>query len=181
MCDWFHRMDCYILAGGKADREQDFENAGDLTRLEKSFRHYAAIFDRVKLVIKSEQATERYLNYPHVCDLLPESSSTVGVSTALEDANSEAVFIGSSGIADFPPRLLVDLVKRYNGEQFLGYYDSKRSRDNCQMFFGIYNKRLAAKLVGKEQIADSIASLVGDDATLIPLPEDVDAQLIGIK
>jgi len=181
MCDWFHKMDCYILAGGKTNRERDFENVGEDIQLARSFRRYAAIFDRVKLVIKSDQASEHYLNFPHVCDNLARTNTVVGVATALEDADSDAVFIGSSAIADFPPKLLVDLVKRYKGEQFLGYYDGKRSRDSRQMFFGIYDKRLARKLIDGEDTADAIAGLIGDEVTLIPLPEDVDSRLIGIK
>jgi hypothetical protein len=58
MANRFTQMDCFILAGGPHNPTKDFEPEGDLTRLENGYRRYAAIFEKVRLVLKPEQATE---------------------------------------------------------------------------------------------------------------------------
>ncbi|MFQ5454533.1 MAG: hypothetical protein ACE5D6_10160 [Candidatus Zixiibacteriota bacterium] len=180
MCKWFKEMNCYVLAGEGNNQKQDFNYIGDITRLEKSFRNYAAVFENVKLVIKNEQAKEHYLNYPHICDEAVSYSHVIGVATALKDAESDAVFIGSSNIANFPLELLVNLIKNYNGESFLGYFDKKNESSNCQFLFGIYHKKLSQKIGYNINEAVSIDDLVKDNFKLIPLPKGVDASCIGI-
>ncbi|MCP4686072.1 MAG: hypothetical protein GY867_11605, partial [bacterium] len=71
----FAEMDCFVLAGGRSNPGEDFQPAGDLTRIEKGYRRYAAVFEKVKLVLKKDQATERYLNYPHICDNASDRSA----------------------------------------------------------------------------------------------------------
>ncbi len=167
-------MDCFVLAGGKRNPSEDFEPAGDLTRLEKGFRRYAAVFENVRLVLKKEQATERYLNYPHVCDARSESGPVVGVETALDQARSEAVFIGSSEVTDFPLELVVDLVKKYDGELFLGYYDATRPEDQ-QPVFGVFSKNLLNRLSGIGLKPEELSELLGREGTLMPMPPEVSA------
>ena len=64
----FRTMPCYLLAGGRRNLATDFEPVGSLSRLERCYRHYARVFERVTLVLKPDQARERYLNYPYICD-----------------------------------------------------------------------------------------------------------------
>ena len=149
---------------------------GEVTRLEKSFRSYAAVFDRVKLVIKKDQAREKYLNYPHICDELAQNDSGAGVTAALKDADSEAVFIGASDINDFPLALLVKLIKNYNGESFMGYVDKT---DKHQPLFGIYNKNIVEKLNNKLSLK-SLSDLPEENIKLLELPENVTSTCIGL-
>jgi len=160
-------MCCYILAGGKSNVAQDFVPVGELTRLETGYRRYAALFELVKLVIKEEQAREHYLNYPHVIDSTPTRSAAVGVATALADASSDFVFVGSSDIVDFPLRKAVELIRNYNGEAFLGY--ASEDGDQRQFLFGIYNKKALSRLSGAVESGDpDLALLMKDDARLLP-------------
>jgi molybdopterin-guanine dinucleotide biosynthesis protein A len=169
----FAEMDCFVLAGGKSNATEDFEPIGDLTRLEKGYRQYAAVFEKVRLVLKKEQATERYLNYPHVCDTRSEVSPMVGLQTALEQADSEAVFIGSSEIVDFPLELAVELVKSYDGEMFLGYYDASKP-GNRQPLFGIFSKKLISHLSGVGSRSVELSEILEQQGKLIPLPVSPD-------
>lgn len=177
MCKWYNKMTCYILAGGEKNPQIDFKSEGDLTRLEKTYRNYAKVFDRVKLVIKEDQAKERYLNYPHVCDSDKKQGSLVGVSAALADATTEAVFIGSSAISDFPPQLMVELVKNYNGEAFVGYaFDDNKT----QPLFGIYNKKLSDRL-NLEELENLEDLLDPDDMKLLALPDEIEFDLMDLN
>ena len=181
MYNRFKEMNCYILARGERNVERDFLAAGEVTRLEKSFRHFASVFERVKLVIKPDQAREGYLNYPHICDILEQRGAVAGVAAALADANSEAVFIGTSDFSDFPLNLLVDLIKAYNGEKFVGYYDGSRSDREPQPLFGIYRKELSDQFGLENQPLLSIRDLLVGNVKLIPLPDGIDASCIGIN
>lgn len=169
----FAEMDCFVLTGGKRNATEDFEPIGDLTRLEKGYRRYAAVFEKVRLVLKKEQATERYLNYPHVCDTRSEVSPIIGLETALERASSEAVFIGRSDIIDFPLELAVELVKSYDGEMFLGYYDTSRP-GNRQPLFGVFNKKLIRHLTDAGSSTAELSELLEQKGKLIPLPASSD-------
>jgi len=169
-------MSCYILAGGEENQFEDFQIEGDSTRLEKSFQNYAKVFDRVKLVIKEDQAKEKYLNYPFVCDQLAGNKAVIGVAAALEDAKTDAVFIGTSDMSNFPLKLLVNLVKSYNGESFLGYVDKE---NNQKPLFGIYNKRLSDKLDISGEL--SLDDLIVDDARFLEIPEDIDADYLDLN
>lgn len=172
----FAQMDCFILAGGPNNPQSDFETEGDLTRLEQSFRKYAAVFERVRLVLKQGQAVERYLNYPFVCDDDPRSSAAVGLATALRNSQSEAVFVGSSDIRDFPLELVVDLVKRYDNEMFLGY----RIGDQPQVVFGICHRRLAGRLQEMTELSrPKLEQLLSDCGRLLPLPESASGHQAG--
>jgi molybdopterin-guanine dinucleotide biosynthesis protein A len=180
MTNRYAEMDCFVLAGGPQNPSRDFEPDGELTRLEKGYRKYAAVFEKVKLVLKREQATERYLNYPHVCDLKDESSAVIGVVTALGQAESDEVFIGSSEITDFPLDLIVDLVDQYDGELFLGYAaDSATSRP--QPLFGIFSTRLLAHLDQSDLQASEFLELLDREGRLMPLPPEVSAAQIGLE
>lgn len=182
MSDPFKEMTCYILAGGKENSQKDFTDVGGLTRLEKGYRRYAAIFEQVRLVLKKDQAREKYLNYPHVCDETPDHSALEGVRTALEDAPTDAVFVGSSEIMDFPLELLVNLVKNYNGESYLGYSDSHNPDGSHQPLFAIYNRRLAPKLhAAMTDGSNSLDKIAIGEGRTIPLPEDVSAELLGLN
>ena len=174
-------MECYILAGGENQQKRYLKKVGEITQLEKSYRKFAAVFDRVKLVIKKEQAKEQFLNYPYVCDKQDTRQPVVGVATALQNANSDAVFIGSADFSEFPLKLLVDLVNNYNGESFLGYCMDEPACGNYQSWFGIYNKKVLSKLSVTELSPDSLKKLLNDDTKLLPLPDNFDASCLGIK
>jgi molybdopterin-guanine dinucleotide biosynthesis protein A len=168
MTNRFAQMDCFILAGGEENPLRDFEPEGELTRLEKGYRRYAAIFEKVRLVLKPHQATERYLNYPHVCDTDPRSSAAVGLATALYNSDSDAAFIGSSEIHDFPLELVVDLVNRYNNELFLGY----RPAGDGQPVFGICHRRLVERLQEMTELSrGKLEQILAECGKLLPLPE----------
>ncbi len=176
----FQTMDCFVLAGGKENRERDFQSDGELTRLERGYRRYAAVFERVTLVLKKEQASGHYLNYPHVCDETSDHGALHGIEAALRGADSDAIFIGSSEITDFPLELLVELVKNYQGEAFLGYQDSRQG--TAQPLFGIYNKKLAARLneSGTSDMSE-LTHLLAREGRLLPLPDSTMTEQINLR
>ena len=179
MTNRFAEMDCFVLAGGPRNPERDFEPVGDLTRIEHGYRKYASVFEKVRLVLKPEQATERYLNYPHVCDVLSDSGAVVGVATALDRAESEAVFIGSSEITDFPLGLIVDLVEQYDGELFLGYEADATGSQRLPLF-GVFSTKLLAQLDPADLQVSSLLELLEREGRLMPLPPEVSAGQIGL-
>lgn len=168
MANRFTQMDCFILAGGAQNPTRDFEPEGDVTRIENGYRRYASIFEKVRLVLKPEQATERYLNYPHVCDDDPRPSPAVGLITALHNSQSEAAFIGSSEIRDFPIDLVVDLVNSYNNELFLGYRVSGGDRP----VFGIYHRKLAERIQSMTDLSrQKLEQMLAECGKLLPMPD----------
>ncbi len=174
MTEQFKTMNCYILAGGK-NHQDDFSPLGDLTRLETGYRHYAKIFDKVKLVIKKDQAHEHYLNYPYVLDQNEKKHFSVGLEAALEDAKSDAVFIGSSDIFDFPLDWPVNLIKNYQGEPFLGYLVPDKEDENKKHLFGIYSKKALSDLAAiSDQPETSIMQYLTDCGRFLPLPDSSD-------
>lgn len=177
----FREMNCYVLAGGQRQRSRHFQPEGDLTRLERSYRRYATVFEKVSIVIKKEQAREKYLNFPHVCDKAADYDIAYGVEAALKNADSKAVFIGSCDITDFPLSLAVDLVKQYNGEKFLGYYDASHKAESHQPLFGIYSKSLVPKIEEMIKRGETdLSGLMAEEGTLLPLPEDIPAASINL-
>jgi len=180
MTNPYREITCFVLAGGETSSIRDFEQEGELTRLESIYRRYAKVFEKVMLVLKTEQARERYLNYPHVCDRQPGRNVMHGIEAALENADSDTTFIGSSAIADFPPELIVRLIRDYRGESFLGYCAGDGSA--CQPLFGLYNRRLADKLKSASlSDRESLISLVRSEGRFIPLPAEVSAARIGLR
>lgn len=176
----FREMDCFVLAGGKSNQERDFQPDGDLTRLERGYRRYAAVFERVTLVLKKDQARERYLNYPHVCDETPEHGAVHGIEEALRRSGSDAVFIGSSEITDFPLALVVELVRNYQGESFLGYQSSHQGV--AQPLFGIYSKKLVDSLnEAKAQDLNDLMQLLAREGKLLPLPDPTLAEQLNLR
>lgn len=176
----FAEMDCFVLAGGKSNQSEDFQPDGDLTRLEKGYRRYAAVFEKVKLVLKKDQATERYLNYPHICDEASDRGAVVGIKAALQHSESEAMFIGSSDIADFPLELAAELVKSYNGELFLGYCDQSDQAGKYQPLFGIFSKRLVGHLEAAGLSLQEFSKTLLREGRLMPLPSHVPAGQLGL-
>lgn len=170
----FAEMDCFVLAGGRHNPVRDFQPVGDLTRLEQGYRRYAAVFENVRLVLKKDQATERYLNYPHVCDERSESGPVIGVKTALGQARSEAVFIGSTEITNFPLELAAKLVRQYDGELFLGYCSSERPTGSRPLF-GVFHTRLLDRLTETGPESLEFFELLGREGRLVPLPPDISA------
>ena len=179
MKDRFANMDCFVLAGGERNPHRDFEVEGELTRLERGYRRYAALFERVTLVLKREQAVERYLNYPHVCDEVADRDPVIGVRTALEQAESDPVFIGSSEIGDFPLELAVELVKNYNGELFLGYGEESDGGQQ-QPLFGVFSKRLIKRLSAIKGDLGALRKLLDAEGRFLPLPDEASAQSLGL-
>ncbi|UCC43772.1 MAG: NTP transferase domain-containing protein [Candidatus Zixiibacteriota bacterium] len=181
MTEKFARMNCYVLAGGENHSKEHFRVDGELTRLEKSYRRYAAVFEKVSLVLKRSQAKERYLNYPHLCDPSDKMSVAGAVAAALERADSEAVFIGSADFVDFPLELAARLVREYDGESFLGYADADSPQNLHQPLFGIYHKKLAGHLLDKvATTGDGLASLLSRVGKLVPLPKDIPRDRVGL-
>ncbi len=180
MSNRFAEMDCFVLAGGRSNVTEDFQQAGELTRLEKGYRRYAAVFEKVKLVLKKDQATERYLNYPHICDDASDRGAVVGIRAVLEQSESDAVFIGSSDIVDFPLELAADLVKSYNGELFLGYREDSGTTDRHQPLFGVFSKRLVRHLEAAGLSLKEFSSMLSREGKLMPLPAGVPAGSLGL-
>jgi len=176
----FAEMDCFVLAGGRSNETEDFQRVGELTRLEKGYRRYAAVFEKVKLVLRRDQATERYLNYPHICDSDADRGAVIGIKAALTQSESDAVFIGSSDIADFPLELVAALVKSYNGELFLGYRDMTGPTDRYQPLFGIFSKRLVSHLEAAGLSLQEFSKMLGREGRLMPLPAGVPAGQLGL-
>ena len=166
----FAEMDCYVLAGGPRNPERDAQREGDMTRLERGYRRYAKVFEKVILVVKQHQARVPYVNYPHICDDEADQGAVYGIKTALREAESEAVFIGSSEIIDFPLELLYDLVTRYNGEMFLGYRDWLGSPGEPQPLFGVFHKKLVRKLEQAGESIEALQQVLAAEGKFVPLP-----------
>ncbi len=182
MTNPFREIGCFLLAGGRRNQSEDFQPKGELTRLESGYRRYAQVFEKVTLVLKESQARERYLNYPHVCDQNPDWNAAYGIQTALSNADTETIFIGSSEITDFPLDLLVTLVKNYQGEPFLGFSAPFGAARSCQPLFGLYNKRLASKLqAAVEKDASELYRLLESEGRLIPLPQGTTPQDLDLR
>lgn len=182
MTNPFREIGCFLLAGGRRNLSEDFQPKGELTRLESGYRRYAQVFEKVTLVLKEDQARERYLNYPHVCDHNPNWNAVYGIQAALNSAETDTVFIGSSEITDFPLDLLVTLVKNYQGEAFLGFSAPKGALRSCQPLFGLYNKKLAAKLhEAIEKDASELYRLLESEGRLIPLPQGTAPQALDLR
>jgi len=181
MSQQFKQMNCYLLAGGKSNNREDFSKQGELTRLENTYRRYAAIFDNVKLVIKAEQAREHYLNYPHVIDDSDRQHFAVGLKTALNDATSDAIFIGSSDVFEFPLELPVHLVKNYNGESYLGYSEQD-DPDDKHLLFGIYNRAMLPDILQAAELpTEKSGDLIRSSSRLIPRPNKVNEQSVPLE
>ncbi len=180
MTNPYREITCFVLAGGTATSIRDFETDGELTHLESLYRRYAKVFEKVMLVLKSDQAREQYLNYPHVCDRQPDRNIVHGIEAALENSDSDTTFIGSSAISDFPPELIVNLIRDYRGESFLGYCSGDGSA--CQPLFGLYSRHLVEKLRSASPAdRDSLLSLVRNEGRFIPLPSDISAAQLGLR
>lgn len=154
----FQAIPCYILAGGESVEER--RQREGIGWLESGYRRYAALFEQVSVVVRPEQAREQWLNYPLVVDQDGARGAAVGVATALKHTPSDAIFIGSSKVTDFPLEAVVDLVKRYNGETFLGYQVADES-GHAQPF-GIFSK------AALEQVQQRSGDLAADLSELIP-------------
>jgi hypothetical protein len=82
---------------------------------------------------------------------------------------------------DFPLDLLVNLIKKYDGESFLGYYDQSRGDQSRQPLFGIYKRDLSEQINLEQKQPTSVEDLLSGDVKLIPLPEGIDASCIGLN
>jgi molybdopterin-guanine dinucleotide biosynthesis protein A len=174
-------MSCYLLAGNR-ERGDHFASEGDLTRLETSYRRYAKLFERVVLVLKSDQARDWYLNYPHVVDEGDRMHPAVGVATALKNARSEAIFVGSADLVDFPLDLVANLVRRYRGEPFLGYKIQSGETGKRQPWFGIYSRQLAEETEKSgESLESTLLKVLESQGRFIELPDSAPAESIGLK
>lgn len=179
MCKWFKEMDCYVLAGEETRPKHGLSPFDKRAKLELSFRSYAAVFDKVKLVIKKKQAKEEFLNFPHLCNEEENNQTVVSIAKAVKDAKSDAIFIGSTDIYDFPLSLLARLLKTYNGETFLGY-TSPTDTNSSQPLFGIYNKKAAKNILNKNDADITLGDFLTGDVKLLPLPDDIDSACIGL-
>lgn len=143
MCKWYKEMDCFLLTQTTQKQKHTLDKIAQRAMLEQSFRNYAAVFDKVKLVISESQAKEHFLNFPFVSHS-KNSSDEFDLLPLLKNANSEAVFIGHTNLVDFPISILVELIKSYNNEMFLGY--KSPSTSSQKLNFGIYNKSIIPTL-----------------------------------
>jgi len=159
---------CYLYASNEQDDSDHFESVGSLTRLENGYRKYAKVFESVTLLLDEGHDHAWYHNYPHISLPADDGSEMEVLSAALEDAPTDAVFIGASEIDRFPLSMLVKLVREYNGESFLGF----EGLGSHQPWFGIYSKDVLRELKAHNNSIDDLAAL--DNSRLLPLPEDVD-------
>jgi len=182
MTDHFARMECYLVANDPAQAPRHFEPCGKTTSLEQGYRRYATLFEQVRLVLNDDQATGRYLNYPHVCESSAQRTAVVSVACALRESASEAIFVGSTAIDQFPYELAVELVRQYDGEPFLGYYKPTEDGQTQQPLFGIYHKRLLQRLseVNTED-NQALLAVLTREGKLVPLPDQYPGDLIGLE
>ncbi len=174
-------MNCYLVAPEENSDNDNSRGGENFKRLEKSYRRYASIFENVSIVLRSDLAREGYLDFPHICNDLEENCPVESVMEALKNANSEAVFIGSAKISDFPLELAVKLVREYNDEPFLGYSSPTEADQPAQPLFGIYNKKIRAELsVLESNDSSNFMQLLGEVGKLVPIPDSEAGHQIGI-
>lgn len=172
MTDKFARMNCYLVAPQDKTDSDNSRSGEKFKRLEKSYRRYAAIFENVSIVLRSDLAREGYLDFPHICNDSEDNCPAQSVVEALKNANSEAVFIGSAEISDFPLELAVKLVREYTGESFLGYSASEDKDKPAQPLFGIYSKKIASELSGLDSDDSSdFLKLLSEVGKLVPITD----------
>ncbi len=160
---------CYLYASGEQDDTDHFQPVDNMTRLEKGYRRYAKVFESVKLLLDEQRHNHAwYHNYPHLALPADECEKIDAVTAALEDAPTDAIFIGASEIDRFPLSMLVELVKEYSGESFLGF----EGMGSHQPWFGIYSKKALSQLK-----ADGNPRHLAD-SRLLPLPDDVNPDTI---
>ncbi len=164
MCKWYNEMNCYVITSADTDIVRKTDKIEQKALLEQAFRNYAAVFDKVKIVISPSQAKEHYLNFPH---LIQEQNSNQPDSfhSLVKDATSEAIFVGHSDFYDFPISLLANLIKSYNGELFMGY--KSKSLIPTQPLFGIYH----SSLFKQPEVIKNIDTMDKKSFKLLPLPE----------
>ncbi len=164
MCKWYKEMNCYVIASAETVRLNKMDKIEQKALLEHSFRNYAAVFDKVKIVISKSQAKEHYLNFPYI---IQDENSTEpnSLQSLADDATSEAIFVGHSAFYDFPISLLANLITSYNGELFMGY-KSENQKPN-QPLFGIYHTSLFSQ---KEKL-NSFETMIKNSHRLLPLPD----------
>ena len=103
-----------------------------------------------------------------------------GIEEALRQSGSDAVFIGSTEIRDFPLELVVELVRNYQGESFLGYQSVHQGV--AQPLFGIYSKKLVESLnEGKAADLTELMQLLARDGKLLPLPDPTLAEQLNLR
>ncbi len=171
MCKWYKEMDCYIVIPSQPASKFTTDKIVERALLEQAFRNYAAVFDKVKIVITKSQAKEHYLNFPHICHS-DKSATQVDLNKLLTDADSDAIFVGHTEMGDFPISLLANLLKSYNGELFMGYKSNLTQSSKLQ--FGIYSKAIVSKSsISLSKL--SIDSLDKKSYRLLPLPESTDS------
>ena len=173
MCKWYKEMDCYILMPQQSEPKYTTDKIAQRAQLETSFRNYAAVFDKVKIVIDNSQEKEHFLNFPYVCHS-QKSDTELNLSTLISDATSDAIFIGHGDLVDFPISILADLLKAYNGEMFMGYKSAKQNPHQVQ--FGIYHKSLVSK-ISKGKTDTSLEAVESEAYKLLPLPKSAEAFL----
>ena len=164
MCKWFKEMDCYLFLNDNSPGRFKMDKITQRAKLESSFRNYAAVFEKVKIVINESQIKEHYLNFPYIVHT-DNRNVSLNLSTLLEDATSDAIFVGHTNLVDFPISILANLIKSYNGEMFMGYNSPKHNTDLLP--FGIYHK----SIISQQSEPIKIDSLKSDSYTLLPIPE----------
>lgn len=172
MCKWYKEMNCYVIARPDNKTKKSVSAFDQRAKIEHSFRQYAAVFSKVKLVVEPEQEKDIFLSFPRLIDESQTAKSRLSLKKAFADADSDAVFIGTTDINDFPISLLSNLVKKYNGEKFLGYKIDDDEKSG-QHLFGIYKNSDENHAVDALDFDDA-------DVKLLTLPEDIDSSCLSL-
>ncbi len=135
-------MPCYLTS----EHPTDPVAQGDFEAVEESYRSYARLFDRVRLVLTRPQARERLLAYPHVVSEAEPTDRLEQIRSALDHTNAESIFVGDRTLTTFSPELVLELVRNYNGEAYLGY-EPVDSHGTPQPWFGIFRRDFVASLL----------------------------------
>ena len=172
MCKWYKEMNCYIIARPDNKTKKSVSAFDQRAKIEHSFRQYAAVFSKVKLVVEPEQEKDIFLSFPRLIDESQSLKNRISLKKAFADADSDAVFIGTTDINDFPISLLSNLIKKYNGEKFLGYKIGDEDKSGQQLF-GIYKNSTDNHSVDALDFSD-------EGVTLLTLPDDIDSSCLSV-
>ncbi len=134
----------YILAGGASRRmgsDKLFVDIDGEQLLARTIRICREVFAHVTLVAKEREKFAEF-GVPVIIDAPDAPGPLGGLIAALEDCNSASCFVIAADLADIDTTIIQTLLKRYNGEDYLGLSESGRIQPLC----GIYGKEALSAL-----------------------------------
>ncbi|MEE8577090.1 MAG: molybdenum cofactor guanylyltransferase [candidate division Zixibacteria bacterium] len=134
----------YVLAGGQSrrmGRDKLSLIIDGMSLLDRTVTTCSTSFEQVMLVAPKPGKLSG-LGYPVVLDSPIASGPMAGVIAALEDCSDDCCFLTAADLFDLSSAGIDLIVSRYQGQDFLGFEESRGIQPLC----GIYGKSALAVL-----------------------------------